>query len=84
MACNGNANETCGGPNGLSVFQLTGWYSAGCWNDTVGSRTLRYEQYGLNGNSIEICTAACAKAGYAYAGMEYGESLFSSIEARIC
>ncbi|KAK3679133.1 hypothetical protein LTR78_000693 [Recurvomyces mirabilis] len=71
MECNGNSNEICGGPNGLSVYQLTGWYSQGCWNDTVGDRTLNHQQYGLPSMTVEVCTAACKKAGYTLAGMEY-------------
>ena len=72
MACNGNKNEVCGGPNGLSVYQLTGWFNAGCWNDTVGDRTLTQQQFGLGDLTTAKCTAACAKNGYTLAGMEYG------------
>lgn len=70
-ACNGNVNETCGGPNGLNVFQLTGWYPVGCWNDTVGMRALNHEQYGIVNMTNEKCTAACKTAGYTFAGTEY-------------
>ena len=72
MACNGNANEICGGNNGLSMYQLTGWSLVGCWTDSVGGRTLPQAQYGLGSMTIELCTAACKKGGYTYAGTEYG------------
>jgi len=74
MACNGNKNQTCGGPNGLTIFQFTGWYadSTSCWNDTVGRRTLNYQQYGLGNLSPWACTTACRKNGYTLAGLEYG------------
>lgn len=72
MACQGNSNETCGGANGLSVIQYTGWLPVGCWNDTVGQRTFEYQQYGLPSMTYEICTNACAKAGYNISGVEYG------------
>lgn len=72
MACNGNANETCGGPNGLNVYELTGWFAAGCWNDTVGSRTLNNPQYGLGDLTVLKCTKSCRENGFQYAGLEYG------------
>ena len=72
MACNGNSNQICGGPNGLSVYELTGWFNAGCWNDTVGDRTLGQQQYGLGDLTIAKCTKACADNGYLLAGLEYG------------
>lgn len=76
MACKGNTNETCGGSNGLSVYQYTGWYSAGCYNDTVGVRTLGNAQYGLGDMTAEKCTAACKSAGYTLAGMEYANECY--------
>ena len=72
MACNGNQNQICGGPNGLSVYELTGWFNVGCWNDTVGDRTLGQQQYGLGDLTIAKCTEACADNGYLLAGLEYG------------
>ena len=72
MSCKGNSNETCGGSNGLSMYQLTGWSSVGCWTDAVGSRTLPQAQYGLGDLTVEKCTTACKQGGYKYAGVEYG------------
>lgn len=76
MPCKGNANQTCGGPNGLSILKFTGWYSQGCYNDTVGVRTLNYAQYGLGDLTVDKCTAACKTAGYTIAGMEYANECF--------
>ena len=78
MSCNGDNNETCGGPNGINIYQHTGWYQVGCWSDAVGSRTLNNEQYGLGDMTVEKCTAACQKGGYTYAGVEYGNEWYGS------
>ncbi|KAF2467278.1 putative glyoxal oxidase precursor [Lindgomyces ingoldianus] len=55
MACNGNANEPCGGPNRLTVYNTTippgpvgpfinpgvnGFRTLGCYSDSVQARTL--------------------------------------------
>jgi hypothetical protein len=72
MACNGNSNEVCGGLSGISVYQLTGWFDVGCWNDTTAGRTFGQQQFGLGDLTAEKCTEACGKNGFAYAGMEYG------------
>lgn len=72
VVCDGNQNEICGGLNGLSVYQLTGWFDVGCWNDTVGGRTLDQQQFNLGDLTTEKCTESCAKNGFALAGMEYG------------
>lgn len=72
MACNGNSNQICGGPNGLSVYQLTGWFDVGCWTDAAGSRTLNQQQFGLGDLTVAKCTESCTKNGFKYAGMEFG------------
>nr|OQO23943.1 hypothetical protein B0A51_11072 [Rachicladosporium sp. CCFEE 5018] len=82
MACNGNSNETCGGPNGLNVFQLTGWYNAGCWTDNAGARTLNNGQYGLGDMTVEKCQASCLKNGFNYAGLEYANECFCDSSAQ--
>ena len=74
MACNGNDNDICGGPNGLSVLQFNGWYYQSCFTDSVNGRTLRYGQPvpgGANNMTVENCAAACSKAGYKILGVEY-------------
>ncbi|CZR53720.1 related to glyoxal oxidase precursor [Phialocephala subalpina] len=52
---------------------LGGWTSLGCYNDTVGVRTLSTEIYSIPGASmtVELCLAACAAASFTYAGLEY-------------
>lgn len=73
MSCNGNSKETCGGPNGLSVFQFSGWNSVGCWIDNVNGRTLSHGMAvtgGASNMSVENCIAVCGKAGYTLAGVE--------------
>ncbi|KEQ91797.1 hypothetical protein AUEXF2481DRAFT_50439, partial [Aureobasidium subglaciale EXF-2481] len=45
--------------------------SAGCYTDS-GPRTLSTMIYDSTSNTIDMCTSACAKAGYNIAGMEYG------------
>jgi uncharacterized protein (DUF2141 family) len=73
MACNGNTTEICGGPNRLSMYSLSGWASLGCYNDTVGDRTLSTEIFSIPGASmtVELCQAACKAAGFTLAGVEY-------------
>ncbi|KAF6758239.1 hypothetical protein DFP72DRAFT_808155 [Ephemerocybe angulata] len=74
MTCTGNANQTCGGPSRLNIFDsgrpapqtvqalevATGtWNYTGCYTDTAAGRTL---SFGINipgGATVESCTAAC-------------------------
>jgi len=51
----------------------SGWTSMGCYNDSVGIRTLSTAIYG-NGNimTIELCQSQCKAAGWVLAGVEYG------------
>ena len=51
----------------------SGWTSLGCYNDTVGDRTLETEIYSIPGASmtVELCLAACLAGGYTLAGLEY-------------
>lgn len=72
MNCKGDSSEICGGPYGLTMYQMTGWGFEGCWTDAVGSRTLSQAQYGLGDLTVAKCTTACKKGGYTYAGLEYG------------
>lgn len=115
--CQGNANETCGGGDRLTVFQygikgassslsslsttstaqtnvaatssspylssgsttanaavqsVPVWAYSGCYNDSVGARTLMNAIYG-DGNVMtnELCQSSCKSAGYTIAGTEY-------------
>jgi len=51
----------------------TGWASLGCYNDSVGARTLSTEIYSIPGASmtVELCQAACQAASFTLAGLEY-------------
>lgn len=84
MACDGNAGETCGGPNRLSLYSSTGsggggtsssgWTSLGCYTDSVSARTLTTSETvpgGTNAMTNELCQTACLGAGYSIAGTEY-------------
>lgn len=76
MNCRGNAAETCGGSNRLSLYTPTklAWQSMGCYTDSVQSRSLRNGVPVTGGGgamTIESCQAACASAGYKLAGTEY-------------
>jgi hypothetical protein len=90
MACTGNASEACGGPNRLTLFYSgvnntvtgpivnpgpPGWKSLGCYNDSVGTRTLLDNPQTPGGTanlSIALCTQACGAGGYNISGAEYG------------
>lgn len=53
---------------------LGGWSALGCYNDTVGTRSLGTEIYSIPGASmtVELCLAACKSASFTFAGVEYG------------
>ncbi|KAF8959705.1 hypothetical protein BDZ97DRAFT_1922687 [Flammula alnicola] len=88
MACSGNANETCGGPVRLNVFQSNQpppvivqsvtegqglWTYQGCFTDTTAARTLGTGVNIPGGTTAESCTAACqAAGGFLNAGLENG------------
>lgn len=74
MECNGNNNDVCGGPNGLTMMFFNGWYPQGCWAEgNNGARVLGSGQNvvgGSNNMTVENCVAACGKAKYSLAGVE--------------
>jgi hypothetical protein len=51
----------------------SGWKALGCYNDTVGDRTLSTEIYSIPGASmtVELCLAACLAQSFSLAGLEY-------------
>lgn len=86
MLCAGNRNETCGGPNRLSVFNSTvyqprlhvpsvGSYKyQGCWSEGASARALAATSFtNTTGMTAEMCISQCSSAGYSYAGMEYAQ-----------
>lgn len=89
MNCAGNATEICGGPNGLSLFQLSSplpstsaspvpagpaYTYLGCQSDSVNTRTLSSQLLTSNSLTVELCTSFCA--GYTYFGVEYGQECY--------
>lgn len=87
----GNGAETCGGPNGLDVYQSStvqpaadnlqsynGWLFSGCYEDSVSNRVLRLSTLADQGASMTIrtCLNACGALGYIYAGLEYSQECY--------
>jgi hypothetical protein len=85
-ACTGNASETCGGSNRLSVYsnltalptdsapaasQSVGQFRLlGCYSDSVSNRTFPVTG---NGGSAESCASSCSN--YTYFGLEYSSEV---------
>ena len=58
-----------------SPVKAIGWYAAGCYVDSVGSRTLRYGMQVPGGGgsmTVEACNSICQNSKYTIAGVEYG------------
>ncbi|GIC89485.1 uncharacterized protein Aud_005903 [Aspergillus udagawae] len=51
------------------------WRSLGCYADDTNHRTLNTSIL-VSGNTVQACQAACAQAGFTYAGMEFGTQCF--------
>lgn len=58
------------------MYIYTGWSSLGCYNDTIGDRTLNHQITGLTGVTVELCQSACKSAGYTLAGLEYASECY--------
>lgn len=61
-----------------SIRSNAGWYSWGCYEDCGGAsgmdRFLPYQAYANATNSDpDMCISACQAAGYAFAGVQWGE-----------
>ncbi|KIP07197.1 hypothetical protein PHLGIDRAFT_513029 [Phlebiopsis gigantea 11061_1 CR5-6] len=92
--CTGDASETCGAGNRLSVFwsgvppppppttvpSVGLWESLGCFNDTGNPRTLGVGINTVGPNTIESCTDACFNAGYPLAGAEFATQCFCGLD----
>jgi hypothetical protein len=48
---------------------------AGCYTDAAATRTLEFFGGAYPNIAPGTCVAMCASAGYAYAGMEYGDEV---------
>ncbi|GAW04985.1 copper radical oxidase [Lentinula edodes] len=87
MPCNGDATQTCGGPNLIDVywngdFEQEGnpvtlsrsfWSFAGCFVDSVTQRTFPAQVQAVGGVYPPSCADACAFYGYTMMGTEYGD-----------
>lgn len=86
LPCPGNANQTCGGSNGINELYNTtfakvtfatqaaahpaGWQ--GCYADSNSIPALSNYYYVSGAMSVATCKAACAGFSYAYAGVTSG------------
>jgi hypothetical protein len=92
MPCAGNADQTCGGPDRLSVWSnqttltvieapkpvqnVSSWVYQGCITDEAAGRVFPWQLVNQTGNSPEWCLGKCQEFGYMAAGMEYGEECY--------
>ncbi|KAK3944359.1 putative fungistatic metabolite [Diplogelasinospora grovesii] len=92
MSCGGNATETCGGPNRLSLYGSSTEAPAvtldphaavnateflGCYTEGVGVRALSGAQaYSATGMTVEACGNYCLEAGYTIFGTEYSAECY--------
>ena len=95
MTCSGNTAEICGGPSLISIFnntayvypsnpQTVGSYTyLACYHEGTTGRLLSGPSYtNSTGMTVESCTSFCHSnmPNGVYAGVEYGQGLFSSLE----
>lgn len=84
MPCAGDSTETCGGPNGLSLYQnpvsnmltapptVGNYVFQGCYTDDPAQRTLpSLRTYDQTAMTLDKCAATCSAGGYSYFGTEY-------------
>ncbi|KAF4123465.1 Glyoxal oxidase N-terminus [Geosmithia morbida] len=90
--CGGDSDETCGGPDRMSIFSVGepvvraapgatanvgNWTYQGCAQDNVDDkRTFEWQLIYQDTLTPKICTDACAAFGYMAAGMEYGSECY--------
>lgn len=91
--CNGDASETCGAANRLTVFSNgdrapstnpgTGGYTLiGCYNDTPSARSLSVSLGSSSSNTVASCVSRCSDAGYPLAGVEFGSECYCDSDIR--
>jgi len=83
--CPGNAVETCGGANRLSVYKNTnapaykpcvkGFSYLGCMKEVTG-RLLKGKGTSSSNMTPEVCTSYCQAQNFKYAGIEYGRECY--------
>lgn len=85
MPCSGDTTQICGGSDRLTMYQLTSWVPMGCYTDVTTSRTLAngmYDDVTRRSMTTKLCQATCSKAGYSFAGIEYGGQCFCDNQIR--
>ncbi|KAF8738930.1 Copper radical oxidase, partial [Rhizoctonia solani] len=90
MACAGDASQTCGAGNRLSVYansQITpgapalppGWSSTSkCITEASTGRALTGNSFTSQGLTLDQCVDVCDQTGFQYAGAEYGAECYCS------
>ncbi len=89
--CAGNQDETCGGPNRMSIYSsqetlkvikiptatqnVSDWQYQGCITD-IGNQVFPHKLLNQTGNSPQWCLSQCQAFGFMAAGMEYGEECY--------
>lgn len=91
MPCGGNANQICGGPGALSVYNNTlllppktpviipsvdNYGSQGCYTEGVGERALAGSTTANSGMTVAMCVSFCKGLGFKYAGIEYSTECY--------
>nr|XP_018260028.1 uncharacterized protein I303_08100 [Kwoniella dejecticola CBS 10117]OBR82186.1 hypothetical protein I303_08100 [Kwoniella dejecticola CBS 10117] len=73
-----------GTPKATATALPSGWSSVGCMVDDVNLRALPGSSYSdPANNTIQACVASCAKQGYNFAGVEYGQECWCSNTATL-
>ncbi|KAJ7671008.1 glycoside hydrolase superfamily [Mycena rosella] len=70
-------STTSSTPSTSTSTSIAGWTYLGCYPDSSSARTLAsLQRLGISVNSVSSCLTACAGAGYAYGGVEFGNECF--------
>jgi hypothetical protein len=80
----GDANEICGGGDGLSVYQLQAsvvqsyktWSYANCYEDSINDRKIPNPGWVSGPMTVEGCLEACYNDGYTVAGLEWSQECY--------
>ncbi|GFZ50872.1 Endo-1,3-alpha-glucanase agn1 [Saitozyma sp. JCM 24511] len=73
MACAGSSSETCGGFYTMNLYRM--YTPVGCISDSSSSRSLSNGPNVISGLTTGYCAQYCSKAGYSYAGTQYGDEV---------
>jgi hypothetical protein len=90
----GNADQSCGGEDRISVYQdptfpdaddvavTSDYLSLGCYTEGAAGRSLDYSQWDfLNASAMttETCLTACGAKGFPFAGVEFGRECYCGV-----